>query len=62
MNERLDIPALHETLDEVRAGIPTAGVWTVRLGRRLVGGVRGQRHGTDWDIGRLMVAPDLACG
>lgn len=27
---------------------------------RLIGSVRGSAHGTDWEIGRLMVAPDLS--
>jgi GNAT superfamily N-acetyltransferase len=33
--------------------------WVVRLGDRLVGAARGGRHGVDWEVGRLMVAPDL---
>ena len=28
-------------------------------GGRLVGAVRGRREGEVWDIGRVMVAPDL---
>jgi tRNA (guanine37-N1)-methyltransferase len=38
------------------------GEWTtlvLRSGGRLVGAVRGRPAGDDWDIGRLMVAPDL---
>ncbi|WP_329957574.1 GNAT family N-acetyltransferase [Nocardioides anomalus] len=31
----------------------------VRSEGRLVGAVRGRLEGTAWDIGRLMVAPDL---
>ncbi len=31
----------------------------VRSAGRLVGGVRGRLEGDVWDIGRLMVAPDL---
>ncbi|HEU4337510.1 MAG TPA: tRNA (guanosine(37)-N1)-methyltransferase TrmD [Nocardioides sp.] len=61
-NPGVDIPALRESLDDVRRGL---GEWTVRVARepssgRLVGAVRGRldRHG-EWDIGRIMVAPDL---
>jgi GNAT superfamily N-acetyltransferase len=59
-NERLDIPALHETLADVRHGIEVQQTWVVREGPRLVGSVRGKVHGDSWEIGRLMVAPDLA--
>ncbi|MDN4172846.1 GNAT family N-acetyltransferase [Nocardioides sp. SOB77] len=31
----------------------------MRVGGRLVGSVRGRLDGDVWDIGRLMVAPDL---
>ena len=61
-NPGVEIPALRESLDDVRRGL---GEWTVRVVRepssgRLVGAVRGRldRHG-EWDIGRIMVAPDL---
>jgi GNAT superfamily N-acetyltransferase len=59
-NERLDIPALHESLDDVRRGIEVQQTWVVREGPRLVGSVRGKVAGGAWEIGRLMVAPDLA--
>lgn len=59
-NERLDIPALHESLDDVRHGIEVQQTWVVREGPRLVGSVRGKIHRDAWEIGRLMVAPDLA--
>lgn len=55
-NSTIDIPALHEDLDEVLAWIDTA--WALRAGPRLIGGVRATREGTTWRIGRLMVAPD----
>jgi GNAT superfamily N-acetyltransferase len=55
-NGTLDIPALHEDLDEVRGWIRSA--WVLRDGRRLVGAVRATSRGSSWDIGRLMVAPD----
>ncbi len=61
-NPGVAIPALRESLDDVRRGL---GEWTVRVARepdsgRLVGAVRGRldSHG-EWDIGRIMVAPDL---
>jgi tRNA (guanine37-N1)-methyltransferase len=61
-NPGVEIPALTESLDDVRRGL---GEWTVRVARepssgRLIGAVRGRvdRHG-EWDIGRVMVAPDL---
>ena len=65
-NPGVEIPALRESLDDVRRGL---GEWTVRVARepssgRLVGAVRGRvDHHFDpageWDIGRIMVAPDL---
>ncbi|WP_245750262.1 GNAT family N-acetyltransferase [Nocardioides terrae] len=33
--------------------------YVVRVAGRLVGAVRGRLEGDAWDIGRLMVAPDL---
>ena len=58
-NDTLAIPPLHEDLDVRRWG----QVWTTVVGRlesRLVTAGRGRRVGTDWEVGRLMVAPDLA--
>lgn len=63
-NPGVEIPALHESLEDVRRWM---GHWTVivrRRGGRLVSAARGRvaRHGEHagaWDIGRLMVAPDL---
>ncbi len=61
-NPGVEIPALRESLDDVRRGL---GEWTVMVARepstgRLVGAVRGRvdSHG-EWDIGRIMVAPDI---
>lgn len=59
-NERLDIPALHESLTDVRHGIEVQQTWVVREGPRLVGSVRGKVSHDAWEVGRLMVAPDLA--
>ncbi|MGW0607244.1 GNAT family N-acetyltransferase [Streptomyces sp. NPDC002640] len=58
-NDLLDIPALHESLDQVREWLGTwrtTGLW--RDGR-LLGMVRSRRDGTDWHVGRLAVVPDL---
>jgi ribosomal protein S18 acetylase RimI-like enzyme len=35
-------------------------VWCLRVEGRLVGAVRARLEGSTWEIGRLMVAPDLA--
>ncbi|MFH9174392.1 GNAT family N-acetyltransferase [Streptomyces albogriseolus] len=59
VNDTLDIPALHESLDDVRAWLTewdATGLW--RDGR-LLGMVRTRRDGDDLHIGRLAVAPDL---
>ncbi|KRE94702.1 transposase [Nocardioides sp. Soil774] len=61
-NPGVEIPALVESLDDVRRGL---GEWTVMVARepgsgRLVGAVRGRLDADqEWDIGRIMVAPDL---
>lgn len=62
VNPGVEIPALTESLDDVRRGL---GEWTVLVVRepasgRLLGAVRGKvDHRGEWDIGRIMVAPDL---
>ncbi|MEU0753819.1 bifunctional NAD(P)H-dependent oxidoreductase/GNAT family N-acetyltransferase [Streptomyces albogriseolus] len=59
VNDTLDIPALHESPDDVRAWLAewdATGLW--RDGR-LLGMVRTRRDGDDLHIGRLGVAPDL---
>lgn len=58
-NDRLDIPALHESLDDVRRGIAEQQTWVVRDGARLVATVRGKAVGDAWEVGRLGVVPDL---
>jgi GNAT superfamily N-acetyltransferase len=57
-NGTLAIPALHESLDDVAHWVAEMDVWTLRVDGRLIAGVRGERVGDDWEIGRLMVAPD----
>ncbi|MGC0362057.1 GNAT superfamily N-acetyltransferase [Rhodococcus sp. 27YEA15] len=60
VNGSTDIPPLHEDLPTVRAWVQASTVWTARLDHRLVGAVRGTSDDATWQIGRLMVAPDLA--
>ncbi|WP_328613660.1 GNAT family N-acetyltransferase [Amycolatopsis sp. NBC_00355] len=60
LNDTLDIPALHETLEDLRDWTKKWSVWTLRDGHRLVGAVRARLDGDRWELGRLMVAPDLA--
>ena len=62
--QSLEIPALQEDLATVVAELDRWQTYVVRSGGRLVGSVRGRMDdGPDgervWDIGRLMVAPDL---
>jgi tRNA (guanine37-N1)-methyltransferase len=61
-NPDVEMDALTETLDDVRAWTGEGTTLVARSAGRLVGAVRGRRHGDNgdtWDIGRLMVAPDL---
>ena len=58
-NESLEIPALHESLEQVVASFEVWHWYAVRAAGRLVGAVRGRLEGDAWDIGRVMVAPDL---
>ncbi|MGB3257910.1 MAG: tRNA (guanosine(37)-N1)-methyltransferase TrmD [Ornithinimicrobium sp.] len=53
------IPALNESLEDVTAWLREWHTWVVRSHGRLVGSVRARQVGALWDIGRLMVAPDL---
>jgi tRNA (guanine37-N1)-methyltransferase len=65
--QSLEIPALQEDLATVVAGLTGPERWqtyVVRSAGRLIGSVRGRLDdGPDgervWDIGRLMVAPDM---
>ncbi|GAA3674128.1 hypothetical protein GCM10022237_37090 [Nocardioides ginsengisoli] len=61
-NDMLAIPALHESLDDVRGWLGEWDTYVVRRAGRLVAAVRGRLEPADpttWDIGRIMVAPDL---
>ncbi|MFZ4247052.1 GNAT family N-acetyltransferase [Streptomyces griseoincarnatus] len=59
INDTLDIPALHETLDDVRAWLAEWDVTGLWRDGRLLGMVRTRRDGDDLHIGRLAVVPDL---
>ncbi|WP_370970506.1 GNAT family N-acetyltransferase [Amycolatopsis sp. cg9] len=60
LNDTLDIPALHESLEDVRDWTKTWSVWVLRDGHRLIGAVRARLEAGTWELGRLMVAPDFA--
>lgn len=67
VNDRFDIPALHETLDDQRAEFELWQTWVLRntdplQPGRLIGSARGRISPDDpktWEVGRVMVAPDL---
>ncbi|MGW0436860.1 GNAT family N-acetyltransferase [Micromonospora sp. NPDC003197] len=59
-NDTLDLPALRDTLDDLRESMSTWQLWCVRRHGRLVASVRARAQGNAWLIGRLMVAPDQA--
>jgi tRNA (guanine37-N1)-methyltransferase len=58
-HDTFEIPALGEDLEEVRRALLRWRTWVVRSHGRLVGSVRARQEGDRWEIGRLMVAPDL---
>lgn len=69
-NGTWEIPPLHESLDQVVADLERWTTFVLRAESRLVGSVRGRpaspqrtvgsgRDEDEWEIGRLMVAPDL---
>ncbi len=58
-NDMWDVPALHESLELVTAELDAWTTFVLRSAGRLVGSVRGRLDGTEWLVGRLMVAPDL---
>ncbi|NMO51607.1 GNAT family N-acetyltransferase [Actinoplanes sp. TBRC 11911] len=59
VNDTLDIPALHESLDDVRAWLGSWNATGVWLDGRLLGMVRTRLVGSEWHVGRLAVVPDL---
>ena len=60
LNNTLSIPALHESSADVLEWTASWTVLCVRREGRLVAAVRARADGDAWEIGRLMVAPDLA--
>lgn len=60
LNNTLSIPALHESAAGVLEWTTSWTVLCVRRDGRLVAAVRARATGDAWEIGRLMVAPDLA--
>jgi tRNA (guanine37-N1)-methyltransferase len=58
-NDMWDVPALHETLEQVTGDLQQWTTFVLRSAGRLVGSVRGRLDDQEWLIGRLMVAPDL---
>ncbi len=59
VNGDLTIPPLHESVADTAASLALWDTYVVRVGGRLVGSVRGRLEDATWEIGRLMVAPDL---
>ncbi len=58
-NPGVVIPALEESFDDVVRGLGEWTTFVARAGSRLVGSARGRADGEVWDVGRVMVAPDL---
>ena len=58
-NPGVEIPPLHETLDDTVAALETHDVYVVRSAGRLVGSVRARLEGDVWELGRMMTVPDL---
>jgi tRNA (guanine37-N1)-methyltransferase len=60
-NPEVVIPALEESFDDAIRGVAEWTTFVARAGGRIVGSTRGRLagDGTVWDVGRVMVAPDL---
>jgi tRNA (guanine37-N1)-methyltransferase len=58
-NPGVEIPPLHDSLEDTARALETHDVYVVRSAGRLVGSVRARLEGDVWEIGRLMTAPDL---
>ena len=58
-NPGVTIPALEESFDDLLASLDDWTTFVARAGGRLVGSSRGRAEGAAWDVGRVMVAPDL---
>ena len=59
IHNSFELPALTETLEQVRAAVACGGVFKALLGARIVGTVRARIDGDTCHIGRLAVAPDM---
>jgi tRNA (guanine37-N1)-methyltransferase len=60
-NPGVVIPALEESFEDSVRGIAQWTTFVARAGGRIIGSTRGRLagDGTVWDVGRVMVAPDL---
>jgi len=58
-NPGVTIPALEESLEDLVVSLDEWTTCVARVGGRLVGSSRGRVEGEVWDVGRVMVAPDL---
>jgi tRNA (guanine37-N1)-methyltransferase len=58
-NPGVPIPALEESFDDLLGSLDDWTILVARAGGRLVGSSRGRAEGDVWDVGRVMVAPDL---
>jgi tRNA (guanine37-N1)-methyltransferase len=58
-NPGVRIPALEESFDDFLGSLDDWTTFVARAGGRLVGSSRGRAEGDIWDVGRVMVAPDL---
>jgi tRNA (guanine37-N1)-methyltransferase len=58
-NPGVTIPALEESFDDLLGSLQAWTTVVARAGGRLVGSARGRADGDVWDVGRVMVAPDL---
>jgi NAD(P)H-dependent FMN reductase/GNAT superfamily N-acetyltransferase len=56
-NERLDIHALHESVEDIAESMNHWTWWGIRLDGHLLAMVRTRRDDQKWQIGRLAVAP-----
>jgi tRNA (guanine37-N1)-methyltransferase len=52
-------PAIEESLEDAVRGIEECTTFVARAAGRMVGSCRGRLAGDVWDVGRVMVAPDL---
>jgi tRNA (guanine37-N1)-methyltransferase len=58
-NPGVIIPALEESFEDALRGLDVWTTFVARAGGRLVGSARGRLRADVWDVGRVMVAPDV---